>query len=384
MKKEFDRFYGVTEEELHDKRLDDVIDYNLDIVFVNINPGLYSVYKGHHYSGPGNHFWRCISESGLTNHVLKSSDDYKMLDYRMGLVNMFEKYNKKSCQDMSVEEIKEAQANLDKKIKLYKPKIVAFNGKSIYEIYMGASANNKDFNFGKQPTRFANGSTDAFMFVMPSSSARCSQLPRIIDKVPFYTALKKLKDFLRGYLSELNDLDITFPDFKVALDSGADTSELKKGHDSDSSENESDDLNSTATNAHRIKFVRLNNLPYSQIPSDVLENLRAQRTSKKSVTITTTKDYFKSASRVKVEEKRFAGSSACSDLDSVSTATNDSSDFAELDQQQASATSKIGSLILNICSSGKPEAKIVKLNSPAAHSPQVQPKPVNQTGLGNN
>lgn len=54
--KKLDRFNGVTEQELHARSLPDRVDYNLDIVFVNINPGLYSVYKGHHYSGPGNHF----------------------------------------------------------------------------------------------------------------------------------------------------------------------------------------------------------------------------------------------------------------------------------------------------------------------------------------
>lgn len=34
------------------------------------------------------------------------------------------------------------------------------------------------------------------MWVMPSSSARCAQLPRAADKVPFYAALKKFRDHL--------------------------------------------------------------------------------------------------------------------------------------------------------------------------------------------
>jgi mismatch-specific thymine-DNA glycosylase len=56
MRKSFDRFHGVSEEEIYKKELNDVVNFNLDIIFVNINPGLYSVFKGHHYSGPGNHF----------------------------------------------------------------------------------------------------------------------------------------------------------------------------------------------------------------------------------------------------------------------------------------------------------------------------------------
>lgn len=132
-----DRYNGVTEEELYTMALDDVVDYNLDIIVVNINPGLYSVHKGHHYSGPGNHFYRCLSMSGLTDRLLKSLEDKRLLDFRIGLMNMSEKANIKSCQDLTPEEIRDAQTNLTKKIMHYRPKIVAFNGKTIFEIYTG-------------------------------------------------------------------------------------------------------------------------------------------------------------------------------------------------------------------------------------------------------
>lgn len=45
---------------------------------------------------------------------------------------------------------------------------------------------------------------------MPSSSARCSQLPRAVDKVPFYVALRKLRDYLCGRLAHLADNEVTF------------------------------------------------------------------------------------------------------------------------------------------------------------------------------
>ena len=50
---------------------------------------------------------------------------------------------------------------------------------------------------------------------MPSSSARCSQLPRAVDKVPFYEALKKFRDHLCGRLPDLQDSEITFPDLQL-------------------------------------------------------------------------------------------------------------------------------------------------------------------------
>ena len=109
MKRNFDRYNGVTEQELFQKTLDDIVDFNLDVIVVNINPGLYSVHKGHHYAGPGNHFWRCMAESGLTDRIIKSYDDIKLLEYGCGLMNMSEKPNIKSCQELTAEEIKECQ-----------------------------------------------------------------------------------------------------------------------------------------------------------------------------------------------------------------------------------------------------------------------------------
>lgn len=55
------------------------------------------------------------------------------------------------------------------------------------------------------------------VFVMPNSSARCSQLPRAADKLPFYAALKKLRDFLRGEILRPDESEITFPDLQLKV-----------------------------------------------------------------------------------------------------------------------------------------------------------------------
>ena len=46
---------------------------------------------------------------------------------------------------------------------------------------------------------------------MPSSSARCAQLPRAIDKVPYYIALKKLRDHLNGFVETVDPSEFVFP-----------------------------------------------------------------------------------------------------------------------------------------------------------------------------
>ena len=50
---------------------------------------------------------------------------------------------------------------------------------------------------------------------MPNSSARCAQLPRAVDKVPFYVALKKFRDHLRGDLPDIEESEVTFPEVKL-------------------------------------------------------------------------------------------------------------------------------------------------------------------------
>ena len=65
---------------------------------------------------------------------------------------------------------------------------------------------------------------------MPSSSARCAQLPRAMDKVPFYTALKKFRDYLNGLIPEIDDSEVVFNDPKIrAADDGTEISDHLKG-----------------------------------------------------------------------------------------------------------------------------------------------------------
>ncbi|KAH8398567.1 hypothetical protein KR215_011151, partial [Drosophila sulfurigaster] len=54
-----------------------------------------------------------------------------------------------------------------------------------------------------------------YVWVMPSSSARCAQLPRAADKVPFYTALKKFRDFLNGQIQHMDDSECVFTEQRI-------------------------------------------------------------------------------------------------------------------------------------------------------------------------
>nr|VZI13428.1 unnamed protein product [Spirometra erinaceieuropaei] len=176
--------------------LPDHLKEGLDIV--GINPSIASAHLGHHYAGPGNHFWTCLTEAGLVPTEVTCYDDMNMLDYGIGFTNVCTRATKGAA-ELTRKEMKAGSAVMLDKIRKYKPKIAVFNGKGIYEAFIG----HKNFSMGKQPQPLSG--TDTVVFVMPSSSARCAQLPRAEDKLPFFIALRKLRDYLRGERSELAD-----------------------------------------------------------------------------------------------------------------------------------------------------------------------------------
>ncbi|CRL05386.1 CLUMA_CG018165, isoform A [Clunio marinus] len=208
-RKKHDRFNGMPEEEVTKRTLPDHLTSNLDIIIVGINPGLFAAFKGHHYAGPGNHFWKCLYLSGLTSVQMTAEEDYKLLQYGIGFTNMVQRPTKGSA-DLTRKEIKEGSRILLEKIRKFQPKIAVFNGKLIFEVFSGK----KDFCFGKQPETVEG--TNTYMWVMPSSSARCAQLPRAADKVPFYAALKKFRDYLNGLVPEYDESDYVFNDPKYS------------------------------------------------------------------------------------------------------------------------------------------------------------------------
>ncbi|KAM9753607.1 G/T mismatch-specific thymine DNA glycosylase isoform 2-T3 [Menidia menidia] len=200
-KRALNRFNGMSVAEVMAKTLPDVITYNLDILIIGINPGLLSAFKGHHYPNPGNHFWKCLFLSGLTEQQLNYTHDQSLPEkYSIGFTNMVERTTPGS-KDLSSKEIRDGGRQLLDKLQKYRPLIAAFNGKGIYEIFcketFGVKA--KNLEFGLQPYRIPE--TETVCYLMPSSSPRCAQFPRAQDKVHFYIKLKELRDQMKGLAS---------------------------------------------------------------------------------------------------------------------------------------------------------------------------------------
>lgn len=151
-----------------DKGVPDLLDYDLKVLFVGINPGLTSAARGHHYAGPTNHFWPCLSESGLVDRKLIYSDDASLPSlYRLGFTNLTARTTRKAS-DLSLAEQKDGIPVLDTKIETLRPRVACFVGKGIYEIYSKKKC--KVMGLQDQAIPWLVGEGKTVIFVMPSTS----------------------------------------------------------------------------------------------------------------------------------------------------------------------------------------------------------------------
>lgn len=134
----------------------------LDILFVGYNPSIRSSETGHHYANPNNRFWTILHQSGLTPRKYKPTEDSKLLDLCYGFTNIVARPTKTAA-EIQKDEYAKGKQLLKEKIENYKPKIVCFVGKGVYQEY----SNQRNVAWGVQPSPVVPG---VFEFVAPSSS----------------------------------------------------------------------------------------------------------------------------------------------------------------------------------------------------------------------
>ncbi len=119
-----------TKEDLRDavnRTMTDLIDYDLKVLFCGINPGIWSGATGFHFAKPGNRFWKALHLGGFSERVLHPSEEHELLENGYGITS-FCKRTTATAAELSNAEIVEGGRLLVKKIKKYKPQILAVLG----------------------------------------------------------------------------------------------------------------------------------------------------------------------------------------------------------------------------------------------------------------
>ncbi|MEM7531705.1 MAG: G/U mismatch-specific DNA glycosylase [Chloroflexota bacterium] len=109
----------------------DIIAPNLDVLFCGINPSVYSAVVGHHFARPGNRFWPTLHNAGFTPRLLTPAEDGLLLEYGLGLTNVFELATVGE-KDVSTQEFVAGGQRLEERVLHYTPKVLAILGIGAY------------------------------------------------------------------------------------------------------------------------------------------------------------------------------------------------------------------------------------------------------------
>jgi TDG/mug DNA glycosylase family protein len=118
------------------RRVPDIIAPRLKILFVGINPGLYSGAVGHHFARPGNRFWPALQRAGLTPRLFTPREERELLKSGIGITNIVNRTTA-AASELSRKDLATGGRRLAAKIARLKPRVVAFLGIDAYRTAFG-------------------------------------------------------------------------------------------------------------------------------------------------------------------------------------------------------------------------------------------------------
>ena len=131
------------------------------MLFCGINPGLYSAATGSHFARPGNRFWPALHAAGFTPRLFHPSEKEGFLREGYGLTNLVGRATA-AADELEPAEFVAGRARLARKVRRYRPRIVAFLGMGAYRHAFGLPT----APLGEQPERFEG----ARVWLLPSPS----------------------------------------------------------------------------------------------------------------------------------------------------------------------------------------------------------------------
>lgn len=125
---------GPTREELAacaDRLVPAVVAPGLRVLFVGINPGLYTAWSGHHFARPGNRFWPALNRSGFTPRQLHPGEQDELLRLGLGVTNVVERPTATAA-ELTAHELRAGGRRLEEEARRYAPQVVAVLGVTAY------------------------------------------------------------------------------------------------------------------------------------------------------------------------------------------------------------------------------------------------------------
>jgi len=181
--------------------LPDYLSPGLRLVFVGINPGLYSVRRGHYFARSTSRFWPGFSRSklsapiraGLDCEALGPEDDGRLLAFGIGFTDMV-KVPSRNASEVHPADFRAWAPKLLGRLERYRPEVACFHGLTAYRAFAryALGSPRASFQLGAQPRRL--GGTR--LYVVPNPSPANAHF-RLEDQVAWYD---RLADFMKDSL----------------------------------------------------------------------------------------------------------------------------------------------------------------------------------------
>jgi double-stranded uracil-DNA glycosylase len=151
----------------HGEAVDDLVDDRVRLLFVGINPGLWTAAVNAHFARRGNRFWPALHAARITSRLVDVSDGMSERDRRLvlglgiGITNIVATASARA-EELSRDELRAGAVALEAKVRRLNPRVVAVLGLTAYR---QAFAKPKAAQ-GRQDDRLG----DAELWVLPNPS----------------------------------------------------------------------------------------------------------------------------------------------------------------------------------------------------------------------
>jgi TDG/mug DNA glycosylase family protein len=167
------RFTRAELEAFRGREVDDLVGPGLRLLFVGINPGLWTAAVQTHFAHPTNRFYPALAAAGITDYEvdrvagMTAADRAHLVARGVGITNLVRRATARAS-ELSREELSEGGERLLRFVAEHRPKVVAIAGISAYRDAFGE----RGAVLGRQPDTLdsANRWSDAALWVVPNPS----------------------------------------------------------------------------------------------------------------------------------------------------------------------------------------------------------------------
>lgn len=167
------RFTRAELEEFRGHEVNDLVGPGLRLLFVGINPGLWTAAVQTHFAHPTNRFYPALAAAGITEYEvdrvagMTDADRAHLVERGIGITNLVPRATARAS-ELSREELREGGERLLRFVAEHRPKVVAIAGISAYRDAFAE----RGAVLGRQPETLESAShwSGAALWVVPNPS----------------------------------------------------------------------------------------------------------------------------------------------------------------------------------------------------------------------